>query len=57
MTDFNENEIRDAFEPFGDIQCVEIPRDEFGRNNGMAYVTFAKAQAAKDAIETINENF
>ena len=23
----------------------------------MAYVTFAKAQAAKDAIETINENF
>lgn len=57
MTDFNENEIRAAFEPFGEIKAVEIPRDEYGRNNGMAYVTFAKGQAAKDAIETINENF
>jgi|APCry1669189000_1035189.scaffolds.fasta_scaffold637005_1 RNA recognition motif-containing protein len=42
MTDFNENEIRDAFEPFGDITSVEIPRDEYGRNNGSAYVTFEK---------------
>ncbi|KAM3143819.1 hypothetical protein pb186bvf_004095 [Paramecium bursaria] len=58
ITRINEQDIRQSFEPFGDIESVEIPKDDQGRMTGIVYVTFEKAEAARNMIESIgNQNF
>ncbi|CAD8057734.1 unnamed protein product [Paramecium primaurelia] len=50
----NEEDIREAFAPFGTIDTVEIPKDEQGRMTGVLYVTYEKAESARNMIEVIN---
>ncbi|CAD8059918.1 unnamed protein product [Paramecium primaurelia] len=50
----NEEDIREAFAPFGTIETVEIPKDESGRMTGVLYVTYEKAESARNMIEVIN---
>lgn len=54
LTRINEMDIRQAFDPFGGIESVEIPKDESGRMTGVVYVTYEKAESARNMIEVIN---
>ena len=51
-----EEEVRAAFEQAGEVTSVTIPTDrETGRSRGFAFVEMADDDAAKKAIETLNE--
>ena len=49
------DDLRAAFEAFGDVTDVMIPNDrETGRPRGFGFVTFADAAASKTAVEKLN---
>lgn len=52
---FDENDFRDLFRPFGDIERVDIP-DRHGRPDLIAYVHFESkdVNACQNAIEKLN---
>lgn len=54
LTKITEHDIRQAFDPFGAIETVEIPKDEQGRMTGVVFVTYEKAESAKNMIEVIS---
>lgn len=45
-----ENELAEAFQPFGDIEYVNLQRDPDGRSKGYAFVQYKSKQAADEAI-------
>lgn len=48
----NESEIRGWFNPFGDIENIEIPRDHItGKSKGHAIIEFKRHRDAKDAVK------
>ena len=50
-----EDDIRQAFEEFGEVTSVNIIMDrETGRSRGFAFVEMADAVQAKAAIEGVN---
>src|SRR5262249_57840554 len=50
-----EDEIRQHFSPVGNLSYVSIPLDrETGRKRGFAFVEFADAQQAQEAIRQFN---
>lgn len=50
----NENNFRDAFLNFGDIEEIHLPRGSGGESKGVAYIKFAKTSEAAIALETMN---
>jgi cold-inducible RNA-binding protein len=53
--DATENEIRDHFSAVGKLSYVSIPLDrETGKKRGFAFVEFADAQQAQEAIRQFN---
>jgi RNA recognition motif-containing protein len=52
----SEDEIREAFEAFGDVEDVAMIMDrETGRPRGFAFVTMADDQGGQAAIEAMND--
>jgi cold-inducible RNA-binding protein len=53
--DTTEDEIRQHFSPAGNLSYVSIPLDrETGKKRGFAFVEFADAQQAQEAIRQFN---
>jgi len=47
-----ESDIKQVFEPFGDLEFVDLHRDpQTGRSKGYAFVQYKKAEDAKMALE------
>lgn len=50
-----ESEIRQWFNPFGDIDSIELPKDHItGKNKGHAIIEFKRHRDAKDAVKEMN---
>lgn len=49
-----EDELAEAFKPFGDIEYVNLQRDPDGRSKGYAFVQYKTKQAADQAIEKMH---
>jgi RNA recognition motif-containing protein len=51
----NEDQVRELFSNFGEVQDVKIVMDRFtGRSRGFAFVRFDSAEAAGKAKEALN---
>lgn len=51
----NEDNLRNAFEAFGDVQDAKVISDrDTGRSRGFGFVTFATAEDASDAINRMD---
>ncbi|HEX2583331.1 MAG TPA: RNA-binding protein [Chlamydiales bacterium] len=51
----NEDQVRELFSSFGDVQDVKIVMDRFtGRSRGFAFVRFDTAESAEKAREALN---
>lgn len=52
----DEKELTTLFAPFGEISEAVLISDKYsGRSKGFGFVTFAKAEDAKKAIDEMNE--
>lgn len=51
----NRDDLRQVFEPFGDIEFVDLHTDFSGASKGTAYVQFAELSAAQMALDAMNE--
>ncbi|KAI5293942.1 hypothetical protein KEM52_004971 [Ascosphaera acerosa] len=49
-----ENDIRNVFEPFGQLEFVQLQKDEQGRSRGYGFVQFRDASQAREALEKMN---
>lgn len=50
-----EDEVRQAFLPFGEVSSVSVIRDrETGRSRGFAFVEMSNTDEANEAIEKVN---
>ena len=50
-----EDDVRSAFEQFGDVASVSIIKDrETGRSRGFAFVEMSDGEQAKEAIDGLN---
>jgi len=47
----SENDLREAFAPFGNVESVKIARDRGGRPRGFAHVELPDEEAAEAAID------
>lgn len=55
LADINDNEVRNMFYPFGDIDFIDLQKDEnTGKIKGYAFIQFRKASQAKRAIKEMN---
>ncbi|MGE0496086.1 MAG: RNA recognition motif domain-containing protein [Vulcanimicrobiota bacterium] len=53
--DAGEDELREAFEPFGEIVSVAVIRDrETGRHRGFGFVEFGSAEQGQAAINAMD---
>jgi RNA recognition motif-containing protein len=50
----SEDDFRQAFEAFGDIEDIRILREREGESKGVAYIKFAKTSQAALACEAMN---
>jgi RNA recognition motif-containing protein len=51
----DENQLRELFEPFGQLESVRVINDKFsGRSKGFGFVEFADGEAALEAIAQVN---
>lgn len=51
----SENDARQIFSPFGEIELIEVPRDPYtGKSKKVAFVTFSRRKDAKVAIKEMN---
>jgi RNA recognition motif-containing protein len=54
--DTMENDLRDAFEKFGEVDSVKVVYDkEAGRSKGFAFVEMPDDDQARDAIASLND--
>ncbi|KAJ5581621.1 RNA recognition motif domain eukaryote [Penicillium sp. DV-2018c] len=49
-----ESDLNNVFEPFGELEFVQLQKDETGRSKGYAFVQFANPEQARDALEKMN---
>ncbi|CAG7918944.1 unnamed protein product [Penicillium olsonii] len=49
-----EEDLRNVFEPFGDLEFVQLQKEETGRSKGYAFVQFCDPNQARDALEKMN---
>jgi len=49
-----EEDLSQTFEPFGNIEKIEILKDRKGDSKGMAYIKFYKTSEAATALEKLN---
>ncbi|CAI7566875.1 unnamed protein product [Penicillium bialowiezense] len=49
-----ESDLQNVFEPFGDLEFVQLQKDETGRSKGYAFVQFCDPNQARDALEKMN---
>ena len=53
--DATEDDLRQAFSPFGDVAAVNIVKDrDTGRSRGFAFVEMPNNDQAKEAIDKVN---
>jgi len=53
--DVSDEELRQAFEPFGNVQSAEVVKDKFtGGSRGFGFVEMPTASEAQAAIEGMN---
>lgn len=52
--DLTADDIRGAFESFGELQDVHVPRDQDGRARGFAFVLYTTEEAAAAAKEQMD---
>ncbi|KAI7678391.1 splicing factor, CC1-like protein, partial [Hortaea werneckii] len=50
----NEGDLRQVFEPFGDLEFVQLQKEEQGRSKGYGFVQFVDPAKAKAALESLN---
>ncbi len=54
--DTREDDLREAFEEFGEVDSVKIINDKFsGRSKGFGFVEMPDDEAARNAIESLND--
>ncbi|KAM7217180.1 hypothetical protein V8F06_007471 [Rhypophila decipiens] len=49
-----EEDLRNVFSPFGELEFVQLQKDENGRSRGYGFVQFHNAAQAKEALEKMN---
>ncbi|KAF2104092.1 splicing factor, CC1-like protein, partial [Rhizodiscina lignyota] len=49
-----EQDLHNVFSPFGELQFVQLQKEEGGRSRGYGFVQFYNAPEAKDALEKMN---
>ncbi|KXG46336.1 Nucleotide-binding, alpha-beta plait [Penicillium griseofulvum] len=49
-----EEDLTNVFEPFGELEFVQLQKDETGRSKGFAFVQFADDVQARNALEKMN---
>jgi RNA-binding protein 39 len=49
-----ENDLQNVFEPFGELEFVQLQKDESGRSRGYGFVQFRDPNQAREALEKMN---
>ncbi|KAK4504853.1 hypothetical protein PRZ48_002816 [Zasmidium cellare] len=49
-----EDDLKDVFEPFGELEFVQLQKEEQGRSKGYGFVQFVDPTQAKEALEKMN---
>ncbi|KAI9809145.1 MAG: hypothetical protein M1825_002435 [Sarcosagium campestre] len=49
-----ESDLQNVFEPFGELEFVQLQKDEQGRSRGYGFVQFRDANQAREALEKMN---
>ncbi|KAK7980970.1 hypothetical protein PG989_013427 [Apiospora arundinis] len=49
-----EQDLQNVFEPFGELEFVQLQKDDNGRSRGYGFVQFREADQAREALEKMN---
>ncbi|KAF3766068.1 hypothetical protein M406DRAFT_346157 [Cryphonectria parasitica EP155] len=49
-----EQDLQNVFEPFGELEFVQLQKDDTGRSRGYGFVQFRDAGQAREALEKMN---
>ncbi|CAK1362146.1 RNA-binding protein rsd1 [Cercospora beticola] len=49
-----EDDLKNVFEPFGELEFVQLQKEEAGRSKGYGFVQFIDPAQAKEALEKMN---
>ncbi|KAJ4306685.1 Phosphatidylinositol-3-phosphatase SAC1 [Collariella sp. IMI 366227] len=49
-----ESDLQNVFEPFGELEFVQLQKDDSGRSRGYGFVQFRDATQAREALEKMN---
>ncbi|EMC92299.1 hypothetical protein BAUCODRAFT_38330 [Baudoinia panamericana UAMH 10762] len=49
-----EDDLKNVFEPFGELEFVQLQKEEQGRSKGYGFVQFIDPAQAKEALEKMN---
>ncbi|KAK3944526.1 hypothetical protein QBC46DRAFT_251766 [Diplogelasinospora grovesii] len=49
-----EQDLQNVFEPFGELEYVQLQKDDSGRSRGYGFVQFRDAGQAREALEKMN---
>lgn len=49
-----EQDLQNVFEPFGELEFVQLQKDETGRSRGYGFVQFRDPNQAREALEKMN---
>ncbi|KAL1903412.1 Phosphatidylinositol-3-phosphatase SAC1 [Sporothrix stenoceras] len=49
-----ESDLRNVFEPFGELEFVQLQKDDSGRSRGYGFVQFRDSNQAREALEKMN---
>ncbi|RYP27053.1 hypothetical protein DL767_007827 [Monosporascus sp. MG133] len=49
-----EQDLQNVFEPFGELEFVQLQKDDNGRSRGYGFVQFRDADQAREALEKMN---
>lgn len=49
-----ESDLQNVFKPFGELEFVQLQKDENGRSKGYAFVQFRDPNNAREALEKMN---
>ncbi|CAK7567196.1 MAG: Phosphatidylinositol-3-phosphatase SAC1 [Sporothrix epigloea] len=49
-----ESDVRNVFEPFGELEFVQLQKDDTGRSRGYGFVQFRDSTQAREALEKMN---
>ncbi|KAK4108638.1 splicing factor, CC1-like protein [Canariomyces notabilis] len=49
-----EQDLQNVFEPFGELEFVQLQKDDNGRSRGYGFVQFRDATQAREALEKMN---